>query len=175
MKILIAADMEGVSGVTAWDQVIPGKPDYSHFCRIMTEDVNAAVSGYFDVPVIMVTGDQTACAQTVELLGEIETTVVKRASGRYSAECLPSKISQDMIQKTAEKAISKLAKRSTYLPFVLEEPILLSVEFFTSDMADRAITFPGVEREGTCITISTPDMLVAYSAFRALVSLAKEG
>ena len=26
MKILIAADMEGISGVTTWDQVTPGSP-----------------------------------------------------------------------------------------------------------------------------------------------------
>ena len=48
MKILIAADMEGISGVTTWDQVTAGKPDYERFRRIMTEDVNAAVRGAFD-------------------------------------------------------------------------------------------------------------------------------
>ena len=51
MKILIAADMEGISGVTTWDQVTAGKPDYPRFCRIMTEDVNAAVRGAFDAKV----------------------------------------------------------------------------------------------------------------------------
>jgi len=48
MKILIAADMEGISGVTTWDQVTPGKPDYPRFCQLMTEDVNAAIRGAFD-------------------------------------------------------------------------------------------------------------------------------
>ena len=48
MKILIAADMEGISGVTTWDQVTAGKPDYERFRRLMTEDVNAAVRGAFD-------------------------------------------------------------------------------------------------------------------------------
>ena len=45
MKILITADMEGVSGVTTWDQVTAEYPEYSGFPRIMNEDVNKAVCG----------------------------------------------------------------------------------------------------------------------------------
>lgn len=48
MKILIAADMEGISGVVHWDQVTPGTQDYTHFRRIMTQDVNAAIRGVFE-------------------------------------------------------------------------------------------------------------------------------
>lgn len=270
MKILIAADMEGISGVTTWDQVTAGKPDYERFRRIMTEDVdaavrgaidggakdvfvtdghgsgsnilveeldpraslntgspsplsmvqgvdevdgvlfvgyharagspegildhtwssrtvanvwlndilvgeyglNAAVAGHFEVPVLMVTGDQTACTQAVELLGDLETVVVKHATGRYAAECLPPKVAQAMIQKAAAKAVERLARRKAPDPFILQEPILLAVEFFNSAMADLAMRMPGSERDGTCITLSLPDMPTAYSAFRALVALA---
>lgn len=48
MKILIAADMEGISGVVNWDQVDPSHAEYSRFRRIMTGEVNAAVCGAFD-------------------------------------------------------------------------------------------------------------------------------
>ena len=48
MKILISADMEGVTGVTTWDQVTPGHPEYARFRKLMTADVNAAVRGAFD-------------------------------------------------------------------------------------------------------------------------------
>lgn len=270
MKILIAADMEGISGVTAWDQVTPGHFEYPRFRRLMTEDVNAAVrgafdggakevfvtdghaygsnilieeldpraslntgapsplsmvqgvdevdgviyvgyharagspdgildhtwssktvanvwlndilvgeyglnaalAGHFEVPVLMVTGDQTACAQAAELLGNLETVVVKHATGRYSAECLPPKVAQDIIQKAAARAVSRLVKRKAPVPFVLEEPVLLSVEFFNSAMADHAMRMPGAERDGTCVSLTLPDMLAAYNAFRALVALA---
>lgn len=270
MKILIATDMEGISGVTTWDQVSAGKPDYERFRSIMTEDVNAAVrgafdagakevfvtdghasgsnilieeldpraslntgspsplsmvqgveevdgviyvgyharagspegildhtwssrtvanvwlndilvgeyglnaavAGHFDVPVLMVTGDQTACMQTAELLGDVETVVVKHATGRYAAECLPPKVAQGMIQKAAAMAVGRLAKRKAPEPFVLEEPVLLSVEFFNSAMADLAMRMPETERDGTCVSLSLPDMLMAYNAFRAMVALA---
>ncbi len=48
MKILIAADMEGVTGVVHWDQVDPSHREYAHFRRLMHGDVNAAVRGAFD-------------------------------------------------------------------------------------------------------------------------------
>jgi D-amino peptidase len=47
MKILIAADMEGITGVVHWDQVMPNHPEYLRFCKLMTEDVNAAIRGAF--------------------------------------------------------------------------------------------------------------------------------
>ena len=45
MKLLIASDMEGISGVTHWDQVSPEKPEYQRFRTLMTADVNAAIEG----------------------------------------------------------------------------------------------------------------------------------
>ena len=47
MKILIAADMEGITGVVHWDQVDPLHPEYSRFRKLMTGDVNAAIRGAF--------------------------------------------------------------------------------------------------------------------------------
>ena len=47
MKILIAADMEGITGVVHWDQVNPNHAEYSRFRRLMTGDVNAAIRGAF--------------------------------------------------------------------------------------------------------------------------------
>ncbi len=47
MKILIAADMEGITGVVHWDQVMPSHSDYPRFRKLMTDDVNAAIRGAF--------------------------------------------------------------------------------------------------------------------------------
>lgn len=45
MKILIAADMEGIPGVVHWDQVNPNHLEYSRLRKLMTEAVNAAMRG----------------------------------------------------------------------------------------------------------------------------------
>ena len=48
MKLLIACDMEGITGVTRWEHVTPGDPEYERFRRIMTEDVNSVIEGAFE-------------------------------------------------------------------------------------------------------------------------------
>ena len=48
MKILIAADMEGITGVVDSDQTNPSHAEYGRFRRLMTGDVNAAIRGAFD-------------------------------------------------------------------------------------------------------------------------------
>ncbi|MDA1140312.1 MAG: M55 family metallopeptidase [Planctomycetota bacterium] len=45
MKILIMTDMEGISGVVVWEQVMGGKPMYEEGRRLYTEEINAAVRG----------------------------------------------------------------------------------------------------------------------------------
>ncbi|HKH39760.1 MAG TPA: M55 family metallopeptidase [Rubrobacter sp.] len=45
MKIYISADMEGVTGVTHSQDVIPGRSQYERFRRLLTADVNAAIEG----------------------------------------------------------------------------------------------------------------------------------
>ncbi len=45
MRIYISADMEGVTGVTHPEDVIPGRSQYERFRRFLTADVNAAIDG----------------------------------------------------------------------------------------------------------------------------------
>lgn len=48
MKLIIACDMEGISGIVDWDQVTPGSADFmSRSRKLMTGDVNAAIQGAF--------------------------------------------------------------------------------------------------------------------------------
>src|SRR5690606_39089769 len=44
-KIMISADMEGVTGVTWTDDVLPGTEQWQRFRQMLTGDVNAAVAG----------------------------------------------------------------------------------------------------------------------------------
>ena len=45
VKIYISADMEGVTGVTHPQDVIPGRQQYERFREFLTADVNAAIEG----------------------------------------------------------------------------------------------------------------------------------
>jgi D-amino peptidase len=56
LKVLISADMEGVADVTNWkiDSQPPGR-DYAQMRRLMTNEVNAAVTAAFDAGATEVT------------------------------------------------------------------------------------------------------------------------
>lgn len=273
MKILIATDMEGISGVTNWNQVTAGHFEYPRFRKIMTEDVNAAIRGaldggateivvtdghgsgtniliedldrrakfnsgstspfamvqgvqtgdfdgviyvgyharagtangilahtwsslrvanvwlndivmgeyglngalcgYYGAPVIMVSGDQTACAQASELLGDLETVEVKQATSFQSAECLAPSAAQALIEAAAQRAAQRLKAGNAPAPFKITEPISGKLEFRMVEMADSASRLPGATRlDGTTITFTSPDMPTAYRSFRVAVGLA---
>jgi len=275
MKVLIAADMEGITGVTNWDQVDPHHPEYPRFRRLMTSDVNAAVRGacsggadeilvvdghergsnilledldpcgqlvcgdysplsmvqgidqgidgvifvgyharagsqnaildhtwssrrvanlwlndllvgeaglnaavcgHFGAPVLMVSGDQSVCAEALDTLGALEVAVVKRATGRMSAECLPPSQAHEKICDAAGRAVRRLREGQAPPPFVLPALVQVAVELLGSDMADRAGLLPQVERkDGRRIEFFAADMPTAYSLFSAAVSLAAAG
>jgi D-amino peptidase len=120
----------------------------------------------------MVSGDQTACAQVTELLGDVETAVVKQASGRFAAECLVPPVTQETICLSAQRAVERLAEGEAPDPFVLDTPITVTVEFFSSDMADRATRIPFTKREGTRVSLTLNEMASAYNGFRSMVMLA---
>jgi D-amino peptidase len=120
----------------------------------------------------MASGDQTACAQIVELLGEIETAVVKQATGRFSAECLPPVVTQEMIAQAATQAIKRLLDGDVPEPFAMDTPVQVTVEFFSSEKADRASKIPSTRREGTKVSFVGEEMLSAYLGFRSMVAMA---
>ena len=45
MRVFISVDMEGVSGIVAREQVIPGERDFQIGRELMTKDANAAIEG----------------------------------------------------------------------------------------------------------------------------------
>ncbi len=48
MKVYISVDMEGVSGLVRWPDVITSGIDYARGRRFMTADTNAAIAGAYD-------------------------------------------------------------------------------------------------------------------------------
>jgi D-amino peptidase len=264
MRVLIAVDMEGISGVTHWDHVDPGHSEYTRFRAIMTEEVNAAIDGALDggatsivvtdghsegrnilieklhapahlnsgspaplsmvegVPhvdrvffvgyharastpeailchtwtdqvrhtwlngrevgeiglnaavcgsfrasVVMITGDQAAVQEALDLLGPIETVVVKTASGRMSAECRPIEDMRTAIRHTAAHAMVRQTE-----PYIVAAPITLRVELTRPDQIDRALRLPGSQRrDGVTIEWTGNDMVSVYQALRAITGL----
>ena len=73
--------------------------------------------------------------------------------------------------RAALRAVERLSEGDVNDPFVLDTPIRVTVEFFTSDMADRAALLPHTQREGRRVTFSANEMDTAYVAFRSMVTM----
>lgn len=272
MKVLLAADMEGITGVTSWEQVTPGQSEWQRFRRLMTQDVNAAVaglfdagatevavvdahwksnnilienldgravlqsgtptplsmlegiqngmdaavflgchamvgtanavldhtwssnvvagvtlngkavgevglnaalSGEFDVPVIMTSGDQTVAAEAADWIPGVKSVVVKEAKGRYAAACLSPEVTQNLLREGAKSALAGFAKGKMPKPVVVDKPVKICLSLRNTVMADRVQYFPGVTRiDGRDVAFESERMIDAYRLFRAVVALA---
>jgi len=82
----------------------------------------AAIAGNFGVPVVFLSGDQTACHEARELLGPIETATVKHAIGFYSAEMLPPEESKRLIRDGVKRAVER---RAEIKPYKISHPVKL--------------------------------------------------
>lgn len=132
--------------------------------------LNAALAGHFGVPVVLITGDQTACAQAKELLGDdLEAVVVKEATGRASAKNIhPTKVHQ-MIREAAERATAARKKRA---PFVVKSPITLRLAVARSSQAEIISLMPNVKRVAPrLVELTHDDYAVIFNAFRAMLVL----
>ncbi len=45
MRVFISVDLEGISGVVSWEQVMENNPEYAKAAELMLKEVNAAVEG----------------------------------------------------------------------------------------------------------------------------------
>ena len=134
--------------------------------------LNAALAGYFNVPVIMVTGDEDICYEAQKLIGEQLVTVqTKKGLSRYSALSCPFDINLDNLKLGAIKAIKQKSKWEVYK---LQKPYTLSVTFSEPNHADAAELIPDVKRSGPCeVTYTDKDYSVVFKCFLAMGALAK--
>jgi len=136
--------------------------------------LNGAVCGHFGVPVIMVSGDQTVCAEVREAFGNVETAQVKKAIGRMAAECLPPAVTGRLIEEAAHRAVERLQAGKAPAPLKVPAPISMVLELVQSEMADKAMIMPGARRlEDRKVQYVADDMVTIYYAFRTLLALAR--
>lgn len=105
--------------------------------------LNAAVAGYFGVPVVMVSGDDQAVGEVRALLGDVEGAVVKRAVGFHSAVTVTPEAGQALIRQAARAAITRLRD---FKPFQARGPFALDLTFKNYLPAEAMALLPGIER-----------------------------
>jgi len=152
-----------ISGATVYAIKINGR-------ELPEMGLNAAIAGYFKVPVIMLTGDTTTCGQARELFGPNVTTVaVKDAVGRVAARMLPRSEALAQLKAGAKKALEGRAQAK---PFVLGPPLSFELEFHNSGQSELPMIVPGVRRLGPrAVGFAANDYLEGFKLLRALIAL----
>ena len=102
-----------------------------------------ALAGWYNTPVILLTGDQTAAKELLDIVPEAEVAVVKEGLARYTCISLSAPASRDLIRERARRAMEKIGK---IRPYKIEGPVTIQYEYTTRNSlpADAGLR-PGVE------------------------------
>ena len=129
---------------------------------------DAAIAGYFGIPVVMVTGDKAACDEAHALLGDVEAVAVKEGVSRSAGRCIHPVEARKLIKEGAKRAMSLVGKVE---PFIIEPPISAEIVFIDPTCADNLEYLPFIERvDGRTVTYTTEDYIEAFELFYMLQS-----
>jgi len=104
----------------------------------------AMVCAHHDVPVIMVSGDESAANEALQFFGGIETAVVKKGLSWTTARLIPLDEATERIRQAAKTAVEKIEKARPFKPTL---PMELRFEFTRTEYCDDAIRdIPSLER-----------------------------
>jgi D-amino peptidase len=132
--------------------------------------INAAIAGYYKVPLIFVAGDLAVTEEAKELNPKIEIAAVKEAVSRTAAVCLHPNKARKLIKARVTRA---LKNKDSVRPFSFKPPIEVVVRFTNARMADLVAFMPSAQRlDGKSIKFVQNDYLKAFGALRASIYIA---
>lgn len=121
--------------------------------------LTAMLAAHQGVPVLLVTGDDTACAEAETVATGVRTVSVKRALGARAAESLHPAVASEQIEDAASSAVA--ARQSPPKP--VDGPVNVEIDLLRPVQADMACRIPGARRTAE-LTIAFPatDVPTAY-------------
>lgn len=132
--------------------------------------LNALVAGYFQVPVIFVSGCDLTGKEAEECIPNIHQSIVKQTINRTTALNLHPETARNLIKEGTKKALLDYKKIK---PFTLDSPYLVKMEFLHSGFADAVEIFPFVKRETPLsISFESNDILDCYQLIRSSIMIA---
>lgn len=113
----------------------------------------AAIAGYFNISVIMLSGDEAACREMLALQPQAKTVAVKRLAGKLSSVSLSHSEATRLIRQAAEQAVSHTRE---YAPWKISGPVELVFEYLPQ---------PPRQPEARIVTYKGASVLEAYEAW----------
>ena len=91
-------------------------------------ETRTALAGWYNVPVILLSGDQAAASDLHAIAPNAELAVVKEGLGYYACLSLSSTAARALIR---ERARASMAKLGTIRPYKVDGPVTIEVEYST--------------------------------------------
>ncbi|BBC33447.1 D-aminopeptidase [Streptomyces graminofaciens] len=132
--------------------------------------LNAAMAGHLGVPVVLLSGDDTACAELRDLVPSAVTVEVKQALGQAAAIALHPEEARERLRRAAAEAITQ---RALVPPLTIAGRLDVEVDLYNPFTVDLATLVPGVSRaeDGRTIAFTATDFAEAYRVVLLLVQL----
>jgi D-amino peptidase len=135
-------------------------------------EINAAVAGYYGVPLGLVTGDDRLIKEVRHFFGKnVETVITKYGISRFAAKC---RHPLDVHEEIERKAYQAAKKASRLKPFRFKKPLRAEFTLVNSVMGDLTEPIPGIKRvSARKLTYQAKDILDLYRALRMICNLAR--
>ena len=119
--------------------------------------------GHFNVPVVLLVGDDAVVREANALLPGIATVSVKKALTRERAKCIPTETAHKLIYEASCNAIHNV---ETFQPQRISPPVRIDILYSEKQMASTAARFPRTERTGENeVTYIADDYLEGWFAY----------
>ncbi|MGA8473676.1 MAG: M55 family metallopeptidase [Candidatus Cybelea sp.] len=133
--------------------------------RCSEATLNAALLGYYGVPLLLVTGDRTTVEGVQSQMPWVHGAIVKTSIGNRAAASMTPAAACRSIRREAENAVRDAA---TAQLFSLKPPIVLDVQLVTASQAHLIATIPGFKRTSSrSVQFTHDDFRVVFKAFVA--------
>jgi D-amino peptidase len=125
---------------------------------------NAAIAGHFNVPVVMMSGDDAAIEEVRKAIGNIEAAETKRALSFHSAITLTPAASAALIGGRIRAAFGRL---QDFKPYKVTEPVTVEVSFKNYQPPQLLALLPMFERtDSHSVRFRAKDMVEASNVMQ---------
>lgn len=131
--------------------------------------LNAAMAGYFGIPLLLVTGDRVVVEHVRAHMPWVEGIVVKEGIGHYATDSLTPRAARAAIAAGAARAVRNASQAK---PFTFEPPITMELVTARVEHADFIELMPGFRRTGgRTLVFANDDYREIFRAFVAAFRL----
>ena len=130
--------------------------------------ISAATAAHFNVPIVMVSGDDAYAEHALSVFGDIEVAAVKSACSFTSTRTLRPVDACALIQKKVKAALHRL---DDFKPYHIELPVVVEVNCVKRKSAELLAYLPMFERvSATAVAFEAKDMVEVSMVLSFLLS-----